>query len=423
MAGRTEMKIVFLGHTAIGGSFVVGSHHLARALVHRGHRVTHISPPVSPAHLVSALRDCFARERFSRWMAGGRCLGGVTDVVPFSFLPWNAARNSQWLMRAFSRRMWARPLRGMWSLDLDSADCLIVDEPRFVGIVEQQSRPVLIYRATDLYAAMRGDATIETAERSVCAKADVLVATSEPVAAHLRKISGRAVTVLTNGVEFEHFATPADVLGPLPLLPGTRETRAVYVGSFDRRFGIESVAAASAALPDRHFILAGPGSEAAVTAIARVNVVALGPVDYRYLPALLQQCSVGLLPLAAHAAYTGRSPMKLYEYAAAGLTVAASATDELKRRDLVTLCLAPSEREFPKAVQAAFERAADTGAVRAALEQARVQSWSGKAAALLHLIGEARRGRPASGSAASPQGTVAHEGGVDALGGERTAWK
>jgi len=416
------MNIVFLGHTAMGGNFVVGSHHLARALAHRGHRVTHISPPVSPAHLVAALRDRFARERFRRWLAGGRRLGEVTDVVPFSFTPWHVARNSRWLMRAFSRWMWARPLGGMGSLELDSADCLVVDEPRFVGIVEQHSSPVLIYRATDLYAAMRGDATIEAAERAVCAKADVLVATSEPVAAHLREISGRAVTVLTNGVEFEHFAIAADASASLPPLPGTREARAIYVGSFDRRFGIESVVAASAALPERHFILAGPGSEAAATAISRANVAALGPINYRYLPALLQQCSVGLLPLGPHAANAGRSPMKLYEYAAAGLAVAANATDELERRALATLCLAPTERDFPKAVQAAFARATDAAAVHTAREQARAESWSGKAAALLHLIGEAGRSRSAVGSAASPRRTPAAERGLDALVGERTPW-
>ena len=42
------MKIAFLSHTAMGGDFVVGSHHLATALAARGHDVLHMSAPVTP---------------------------------------------------------------------------------------------------------------------------------------------------------------------------------------------------------------------------------------------------------------------------------------------------------------------------------------------------------------------------------------
>lgn len=421
------MKIVFLAHTALGGTFVVGSHHLSRSLARDGHRVTHISPPVTLAHLVPALTDRFTRERFRRWLAGGRRLDEVTDVVPFSPLPWQLARYSKWTMSAFSRFMWVRLLRGPASLSLNGADCLIVDEPRFVGIVERQSNPVLIYRATDLYAQMRADASIEAAERAVCAQADLLIATSEPVAAHLRRISGRPVTVITNGVEYDHFATTAVMPHRFGSLPGSRATRAIYVGAFDSRFGVESVAASAAALADRHFILAGPGSEAIAAAIARANVVGLGPIDYRNLPDLLQQCSVGLLPLADHAANAGRSPMKLYEYAAAGLAVAASATEELRRRNLATLCLADSVDEFPRAVQTAFERGGDRASLELARAQAREASWSGKGEELLRLIREARRARAATGDAAVQEAISPREADHPHAGGavtrERTAWK
>ena len=79
--------------------------------------------------------------------------------------------------------------------------------PQVVGLDRLPGVP-LIYRATDLYAQQRNDPAIEAAERRICARADVLLATSEPVAAHLRQLSNRPVQVLTNGVEFERFSEP-----------------------------------------------------------------------------------------------------------------------------------------------------------------------------------------------------------------------
>src|SRR6202034_1758079 len=114
--------------------------------------------------------------------------------------------------------------------------------------------------------------------------------------------------------------------------------------------GREPLLAAARALPHRHFILAGPGSQELAASAGAANISALGAVSYASLPALLQQCAVGLLPMSGAAAHARRSPMKIYEYAAGGLTVAASATEELRRRSLPTLSLADSAAEFPDAV-------------------------------------------------------------------------
>ena len=88
------MKAAFLSHTAMGGDFIVGSHHLAKAFVTRGHDVLHVSAPVTPAHLLR-LGDAFTRRRFARWMRGGSDFAGVRDVVPLSLLPWALAKRSR----------------------------------------------------------------------------------------------------------------------------------------------------------------------------------------------------------------------------------------------------------------------------------------------------------------------------------------
>jgi teichuronic acid biosynthesis glycosyltransferase TuaH len=388
------MSITFLSHTAMGGDFVVGSHHLATALASRGHEVRHVSAPVTPVHLLN-LGDRFVRARMRRWWRGGEQLGGVHDVVPASPLPWALARLHPALMRAHSRCMLARPGRGIGSLRVGESRHLIVDEPRFLGLALAARRDAtLTYRATDLYAAMRGDPRIADAERELCRHAAVVIATSENIAAHLRALSGRPVHVIANGVDFAHFSTAQGTSDLPSMRQGERANRAVYVGAFDTRFCSQSLRAAALAHPARTFLLAGPGGERVVSGLGLANVHALGSVSYRQLPALLHSCAVGLLPFSASAANAGRSPMKLFEYAAAGLAVAATCAFQPGRVSLPTLSLADSEAEFATAVGVAFERSADAARVTAAREIARAQDWNAKAAELLQLVQRGRAEAP-----------------------------
>jgi glycosyltransferase involved in cell wall biosynthesis len=382
------MNLTFLSHTAMGGSFVVGSHHLAQAFARRGHRVAHVSAALSLAHL-GLIHDPFVRARWKRWLRGGEQIGGVRDVVPVTLVPWQLARRSGSTMPAYAQYLAASPVDGRASLGIETADCLIVDDPRFVGAAKHSSPgQLVVYRATDLYAAMSGDGKIIDAEAMICSRAQLLVATSGAVAAHLQNISGRQVHVITNGVDFEHFVAPEAGARCFDL-PGKREDRAVYVGAFDARFSRAGLHAASRALPDKQFILAGPDGAKVVAALGEPNVVALGPVKYTDLPKLLQQCAVGLLPMTAEAANAGRSPMKLYEYAAAGLAIAATATPELQARKLASLCLTDTANDFPAAVVAAFAKAKDAGVLEAARQGAQQEGWSVKADRLMDLIRQA----------------------------------
>jgi hypothetical protein len=383
------LRLTFLSHTAMGGPFVVGSHQLAAGLAQLGHSVCHVSAPLSLGHLLWAVRDAHVRMRWRRWFGGGHWVGKVHEKVPLTLLPWAAMRSTAAGRRAYSRFMLAGPVTGSGGLSLAAADCVIVDEPRFAGLVCRQRRPAIIYRATDLYAQLRNDPSILEAEKLVCDRADLLIATSVPVAEHLQRLSGRPVTVMTNGVDFEHFAATPSAQSAALALPGDRNTRAIYVGAFDDRFGAAAFRRAALELPAVTFILAGPGSQARAKSLGLSNVFAVGPVPYEHLPALLRQCSVGLLPLSPTPANAGRSPMKLCEYAAADLIVAATTTPEIRGRRLPGVMLAESEELFPQAVRAAFAGAADANLIAAGRECARGESWLGKSRQLAQLAQQA----------------------------------
>jgi len=368
------MRILFLSHTAMGGPFVVGSHHLSRAMARLGHRVAHLSPPVTPAHAIH-LRDPFERRRIARWLAGGELVHGVLDLVPFSPLPWPLARRlSAAPHLLFGRLARFSALRRLRRCGLLAPELVLIDEPRLCALLPAFPAARVIYRPTDLYAEIRNDASIRLAEAELVRRADGFIATSEPVAAHLRALGAADVLLMENGVDVEHFLDGVAECAE----PDLRHDGpvAIYAGAFDRRFGREHLLRAAEAHPQVLFALIGP-ADAAFRAHfeASENVRFLGPVAFDELPGYFRRASVGLLPLSDHPSNAGRSPMKLYEYAAAGLPVVASHTPELARRRLPFVRLAGSPGEFARCVGEALREA---GPTEEGLAIARSQSWRAK---------------------------------------------
>jgi len=213
-----------------------------------------------------------------------------------------------------------------------SPDLLVVDHPLFCNLDRVVGATRFAYRATDLYREMHGRPVVDAVERLLISRADCVIATSQPVAQRLHELGAAHPVVIENGAEVAHFAHPAD---PPPEYENANSTRVVYAGAIDFRFDADLVMRLARARPDIEFIIIGGGTGGAAIATSPLrNLRLLGPRPYAMLPAYLQHAHAGSLPLNDHPANAGRSPMKLYEYAAAGLPVLATRTPELVRRTL-----------------------------------------------------------------------------------------
>ena len=382
---------------------MVGSHHLARGMARLGHQVVHLSPPVTPAHLLK-LRDPFERERFARWRRGGDAIDGFVDLVPAGLWPWALAARSGGDAAARFGRGHAASVRQLLARHAMLApDLVFIDEPRLTQVLSVVDARRAVYRPTDLYAELRGDSAVLDAERQLVARAQRFIATSEPVAEHLRRLGAGAVLVLENGVDLDRFSPDAD--GPCPPLPPG--PRVVYTGALDERFGLDALLAAARACPQAAFVLAGPPGAALRAAVVGLpNVHLLGALPYASMPALLAQCQLALLPLSAQPANAGRSPMKLYEYAASGLSVVASHSPELARRapGFVRLALTPAA--FGLAVQELL--ALPRGGLGAPLDAALRQGWDAKCLQALAWAATDSADTPAHGAypVAAPVGNT-----------------
>lgn len=352
---RAEVRrVLFLSHSHAFGAFRVGSHHYARTLAHRGAEVVHLSTPLSLAHRLTG--------RVSRAAAGATPKGpvrdddGVTHLVPRSVLPHPYGRFR--VTRELARR-------GIRS----SFDAVLIDQPLLWDDSVRSLSPRLVYRPTDLYPS----GVKQELQRAILAAADAVVATSSEVLGGLGGFDGPSL-VLGNGVDASRFATSAVDDGPRPAV-------CVYVGALDARFDWHRLAAWARSRPDVRFVVAGP--PAAPPAPLPANVELIGAVAYDELPALLRGARVGLLPLSDDPLNAGRSPMKLYEYLAAGLSVVARETPVI-RSDA-----AAGVFTYSPAVDAddALRRAlANTSPNAAGGVRATAQDWNAKTDALLGFL-------------------------------------
>lgn len=349
----TGARVLFLSHTHVFGDFRVGSHHYARELAHLGADVVHLSTPISLAHRLTGRIPRAVSTAVPRH--ANRDDDGVTHLVPRTNLPrpWGTFRVARTLTRAGIEPRF---------------DAVLIDQPLLWDDSVRRLAPRLVYRPTDLYP----DGTKADLQARIVADADGVVATSTEVLRALGALSAPSL-VLTNGVDAARFAPDEGATA--------RARRAVYVGALDARFDWPRVVAWANEHPDVTFAIAGPA--ATPPTMLPHNIEVLGPVPYADLPALLHGARVGLLPLSDDPLNTGRSPMKLYEYLAAGLAVVARGTPVLRSEESAGVFTYAASENADAVLDRALTHPSPNVAGRA---RAARESWDAKAAALLRFV-------------------------------------
>uniref|UniRef100_A9U6I4 Predicted protein n=1 Tax=Physcomitrium patens TaxID=3218 RepID=A9U6I4_PHYPA len=233
------------------------------------------------------------------------------------------------------------------------ADVVFIDQPNFVGIEKKLEGKVKIYRATDLYSQMSEDDSITIAESQVLSRMHGLIGTSMPVLEHLQSLSLNLPGLLMeNGVEYSHFNVQSEEPEDMKAIP---HPRAIYIGAMDKRLDVDSLIRLASAKPDLSIILIGRDHLNFAERVSNIkNIYFLGQRSYQHIPYYLNACEIGLLPLSSHESNHGRSPMKLYEYGAAGLAVVSKKSAEIERRKEEFIFLYDNDTEFIRKISEAL---------------------------------------------------------------------
>jgi hypothetical protein len=327
---------------------------LARAFARRGYAVTYLQSPLDPVHLLKP------RGYLRVWREAPFVEDGVRVVHPATPVP----------------------VRDVWPLDTPAAAALryrlavptlasAVGDPDLVWTtVPGSARPLkalfprarVVFHVVDYYPAFRGGA-VQRLERLDYAAADEVYVIGERLADYLADDLGvprERIDALGQGVERARF----DPGAPEPAdLAGASRPRAVWAGVLAKADPL--LFRETAAVIERlggTLTLIGPSAPWAEE-LARAfpaTVRLLGPRPPAALAAYLVHADLGLMlyDRRRESVYRGQNPLKLYEYAAAGLPVLSTPHDEFAS-------LSPpvqeirGEAEIAPAIAAALSQAAE----------------------------------------------------------------
>jgi glycosyltransferase involved in cell wall biosynthesis len=188
--------------------------------------------------------------------------------------------------------------------------------------------------------------------------------------------------VIPNGIDAGEWSAP----GPAPRwfteLPGPRM---LYVGSLDPRVEVEAVRATATAYPNGSVVLIGrcPDPDHYASLRDLPNVTIAPPVGRAELVGLVAAADVGLIPHVRNELTEAMSPLKLYEYLAAGLPVAAVDLPGIASVSSARTALAHGADDFVAAVARALELVRSSEADRLAFIHA--NAWERRFEHLLDL--------------------------------------
>jgi glycosyltransferase involved in cell wall biosynthesis len=164
------------------------------------------------------------------------------------------------------------------------------------------------------YRSLESGEEAERLERRTLGGADLVLVVSDPLVAYARARGARRVQVVPNAVDPAPYLRSRERNGDRPV--------AVFAGSLRPWHGIECLARAWALLgdaaPELLVVGDGPGRALLEGAGARIT----GSVPHVLVPGFLTRADIGLAPYAADAP-DYFSPLKLFEYLAAGLATIA----------------------------------------------------------------------------------------------------
>jgi glycosyltransferase involved in cell wall biosynthesis len=264
---------------------------------------------------------------------------GAVDVLSPLVLPAHSNPLAQRINRELLPRLVDRAARRLGT----DAPILWAYVPQAEVLVDRLRPGLIVYHCVDDIAAHpRIDtASFRAAERRFAARADLVFASSPPLAERMRQLSGN-VHLLANVADTDLFAT-AQSPGPVdPQLAALPAPRIVFTGAIvSTKLDVALLGELARRRPDWSIVLVGPvglgdplTDASALGRTANIHLLPARPYDQ--LPAVLRGAQAAIIPYQLNELTASIFPMKVYEYLAAGLPTVATRLPSIKDTDGIT---------------------------------------------------------------------------------------
>lgn len=308
-------------------------------------------------------------------------LPGLYSYSPPS-LPLPGSRMADRINAFLYRLALGRELR---RLGMSPRPLLWVYGPHVAPWIRQMPRTGLVYHCVDRWSAFEeyDAAHMSACEAEICRAADLVLASAEDLAERCRQYRPD-VHYVPHGVEHAHFA---QALAPGALPPDIAQLPAPRIGFFGlihEWVDIDLIGQ----LADRieaSFVLIGASNQDLSSLLARPNVHHLGRRPYASLPEYCRGFAAAIVPFRISELTLSVNPIKLREYAAAGLPVVASDLPEIRRCGDIARCAVGLDA-WEAALRTAMAEGEDANARRTQSERVLGEDWGAVAERVGELV-------------------------------------
>lgn len=316
---------------------------IAQRLAKRGHRVLFIERPIGLEHW---LKYPAFRQRVK-----DRRREGVVEVEPnlwiYKMPVLLPGKYQAYLINHLFQALailFVRPIVRKLNF---KRPILWLYNPENGGLIGHFNEKLAVYHCIDEWTANttgRKKEIIATLEKKLIVQADIVFANSWPTYEKKKAINPSCYR-LASGVDFAHFAgqnrLPERQHVSLANIP---RPRIGYSGTINERLDYDLLSQVASEHPEWSLVLAGDPypwtlkTQPLKDLLALPNVNYVGRFSYQQMPAFLNNLEVCVIPYVLDARGHFRSPLKLYEYLAAGKAVVAVPTPEnLEFADVIGL--------------------------------------------------------------------------------------
>jgi glycosyltransferase involved in cell wall biosynthesis len=325
----------------------------------RGYRVVFIEQSAGLEHF--ARYPDLLRRKLHRWREGMREVSpnlwiySLPPLIPGRYYSLWVNNSNQTLtafwVRRILRRLNARPAL-LW-----------LYAPELAPLLGRFGERLSVYHCIDEHAAEtagRKRRVLTAMEETLLRGADIVFANSRAIYDKKRSHNPNTHRV-PSGADVVHFSRGLD--GSLPVHPAIAtipQPRIGYIGNINERLDYAVLDHLASRHPEWSIVLVGDTypwtmrAPALKRMLALPNVHFLGKHPFADMPAIVKGMSVCMLPYVEDERAHYRSPLKLYEYLAAGKPVVALRHPEVKIIERAVYVAATPE-EFASSVSAALE--------------------------------------------------------------------
>ncbi|WP_297944283.1 glycosyltransferase [uncultured Campylobacter sp.] len=345
-------KILWCGNSYYGSPFKVGCNYYSELLAKEGNKVLFIAPPISPFHnkINEATRLAQSKKGVHEICENYFIYTPFALIPPFKKLP----SQFYWFIKIWYIFTLPNFKNMLKNYNFLNVDILVIDNFVFLPLINIIKYKKLIVRVTDNLSGFGVGAAAIKAEEYLIKKADKVIYTSSNLKNYIEKFNKNCL-YLPNGVDFNKFQKEYDK--PDFFYTITKPV-AIYVGAIESWFDFGLLDYIAEELKDVHFLVIGaikfkPDNFDQIR--SRENITFYGKVDNDLIASFLQFSDVGIIPFRLDMDLVHSiSPLKLYEYSAAGLHAVATKWQELEQLDSPAL-LASSKEDFVRYIKKSLD--------------------------------------------------------------------